>query len=105
MDGLKTKKKLYAGLGDFARQTRAGQMKAKYGTGSPELDAAAAKQDEAVESAGLPKGNTNGKGFSITVGLGDVARDADKWQSENDAALEELAEDEEMAKWTRKQRG
>jgi len=110
MDKMKTKKKLYGGLGDFARQMRAHQMRKKYTTGNPALDAAT-NNDEAIEGAELPgvpmKGNTDAsmEGNELEHGMKSVNADADKWQNENQAALDEMADDEEMQKWMAKQKG
>lgn len=103
MDRFKTKKKLYAGLGDFAKQMRGQEMRKKYSTGSQRLDEVAASQDAAVEAAEMPRKKP--ADLSLTIGVGDVAKDAEGWQAENEKALADIAEDEEMAKWMAKQKG
>lgn len=104
MDRLKVKKKLYAGMGDFARQRRGEEMRKKYGTGNANLDAAAAMQEEAAEASEMPQVNP-----SISQGISEVASDQSRIQGEDKAALDDamgqMAEDEEMAKWMAKQRG
>lgn len=101
MDRLKVKKKLYAGLGDFARQQRGQELRKKYSTGSPELDAASEAQEEAAEAAELPS-------IPASKPLMDSS-DIDSGASDAAPAIEDamsaMAEDEEEAKWMAKQRG
>jgi hypothetical protein len=101
MDKLGTKRKLYAGLGDFARQTRLSQLKKKYSTGSPEMDADLEKQDAVVDSASLP----SAKSVTGPIQTADVAADADKMNADYEKTLADMNEDEEMQKWMAKQRG
>lgn len=106
MDKLKAKRNLYAGLGDFARQTRAKQMRKKYGSGSPEMDADFEKQDEAIDKAAMPVMPKKG-GVSVTIseGIADTAKDADKSNRDYEQTLADMDEDEEMQKWMAKQQG
>lgn len=99
MDKLGSKKRLYAGLGEYARGRRAEEMRKKYGTGNAELDRAAALQDEAVDEAELPTE------ASIAVKTSPLVKGAQEANAEMDADLLALDEDEEMKKWTRKQMG
>lgn len=99
MDKLASKKRLYAGLGDYARQRRMQDMRKKYGTGSPELDAVAASQDEAVESAQLPGTKRS------PIDVSDVDSGAAAAGPAMDDAMAAMAEDEEMQKWMAKQKG
>ena len=105
MDKLGSKKRLYAGLGEYARSRRAEEMRKKYGTGNAELDRAAALQNEAAEDVELPSIAAKVKRQPLIEGMEEVNADADKWAADNEAALRELDEDEEMQKWSRKQMG
>ena len=97
MDRLSVKKKLYAGLGDFARQKRMEEMRRKYSAAPPAMAAQMESEDEAVERASMP---TTGKAGQLKV---------DKMEDVNNDAFEksmaDMAEDEEMQKWMAKQRG
>lgn len=97
MDRLGVKKKLYAGMGDFAKQRRGEELRKKYGTGNPQLDAVAASQDEAVESAEMPK--------MPMMDASSIDSGASAAEPAIDDAMSAMAEDEEMAKWMAKQRG
>ena len=88
MDKLGSKKRLYAGLGDFARERRMEEMRKKYSTGNPELDAASELQDEAAEAAEMPMM----KGGNSKLG----------GEADFESDLDEMAEDE---KWMMKQKG
>lgn len=96
---LKTKQKLYAGLGDFARQQRVAGLKKKYNTGMPEMDADMEKQDRAIDDAEMPM---MGKSKMSMMDTSDVAADADRQNKEYEQELDDMAEDE---KWMRKQQG
>lgn len=99
MDRLKVKKKLYAGLGDFARQKRGEELRKKYSTGNPNLDAVAESQEEAIEKAEMPTVNQK------AMDMSDVDSGADAAGPAIDDAMAAMAEDEEEAKWMAKQRG
>jgi hypothetical protein len=101
MDKLGTKKKLYAGLGDFARQKRMEQMRKKYGAAPPEMAADLEKQDATVDAASLP----SVKSVTGPIQTADVAADADKMNADYEKTLADMNEDEEMQKWMAKQRG
>lgn len=99
MDRLGIKKKLYAGMGDFAKQRRGQEMKKKYASGNPEVDRIAASQDEAVESAEMPMVDMK------AIDMSGVDSGASEAGPAIDEAMAAMAEDEEMAKWMAKQKG
>lgn len=109
MDRLKVKKKLYAGLGDFAKQKRGEELRKKYvkdiGGGAmtaddvDRLSRVAASQDEAAEAAHMPTVNQK------AMDMSDVPSGADAAGPAIDDAMAAMAEDEEEAKWMAKQRG
>lgn len=98
MDKLKAKRSLYASLADDVAAKSLEDTRKKYSTGIPALDAVSQSQDAAVDAAQLPDAG-------LIAGTAGVAKDADKWAAENAKALADLEEDEEMAKWTAKQKG
>jgi hypothetical protein len=110
MDKLSIKKGLFAGMGDFARQMRMEQLRKKYAKGglSNEMAEVAAGGDNAVEESKLPDTKNDaafakkpGVAVTITSGMGEVADDADKWADENQAAMDEMADDIEKKKLSR----
>lgn len=112
MDKLEIKKRLYGGLGDYARMRRGQALKKKYATGMPEFDRAQEGLDDAAEGAEMPKmGKAAGMNLAapFTKGIDEVAADAGKGNEAYARALDEAShdmdEDEEMQKWMAKQRG
>jgi hypothetical protein len=108
MYGLRTKRKLYAGLGDFAKMKQADGLRKKYGTGNANLDRASTIADEAAESAEMPDSNAIAARVAAAKPPGnidDVLSDADRQNREAASMFAEMDEDEEMQKWMAKQKG
>lgn len=101
MDRLKIKKKLYAGMGDFAKQKRGEELRKKYAAAPPAMAKQMESEDAAVDAAALPKAG------ALDMSGADVS-DVNSGSEENKLAIDEamgaIAEDEEMAKWMAKQR-
>lgn len=97
MDRLKIKKKLYAGMGDFAKQKRGEELRKKYSAAPPAMAEQMEKVDEAGEAASLP--NMHKDAALKVYMMEDV--NSDDFQR----AMQEMAESEEDAKWMAKQRG
>lgn len=101
MDRLGVKRKIYAGMADFAKAKRGESLRKKYATGSPALDAVAASQEEAADSAQMPVVTKK----TMAADVSDVDSGADAAGPAMDDAMAAMAEDEEMAKWMAKQKG
>jgi hypothetical protein len=109
MDKFTVKKRLYAGLGDFARQKRREELKKKYGAAPAAMAADFEAQDRAIDDAQMPDLASLKKKApavaTITEGMDDIAKDADQQNADYEKTLGDMSEDEEMQKWMAKQRG
>lgn len=110
MDRLKIKKNLYAGMGDFARQKRAQDLRKKYAAAPPAMAEQFEKEDAAVDNASLPE--SSAAEMKTDAAMMPSMDDVDSGAAQNKQAIEdamaEMArgdEEEEDKKWMAKQRG